>query len=59
MEIPESEEVNEVLLWALQRDKYIVSMCHDPASLLAAVVGERAKTVPSRGTNSIWGRTKS
>lgn len=33
--IPESKAVSKVLNWALQNDKYIVSLCHGPAALLA------------------------
>lgn len=38
--IPSSLDVKAVLKWAVKRDKYIVSLCHGPASLLAAAVGE-------------------
>lgn len=47
--IPQSEEVKQVLRWALERDKHIVSLCHGPASLLAAAIGERPEDFPFRG----------
>lgn len=38
--IPQSQDVKAVLKWALDKDKHIVSLCHGPAALLAAAVGE-------------------
>lgn len=38
--IPFSLDVKTVLKWAMEKDKYIISLCHGPASLLAAGVGE-------------------
>jgi D-lactate dehydratase / protein deglycase len=38
--IPHSLDVKAVLKWAIAKDKHIVSLCHGPASLLAAAVGE-------------------
>lgn len=38
--IPHSHDVKSVLKWAMDKDKYIVSLCHGPAALLAAAVGE-------------------
>jgi molecular chaperone Hsp31 and glyoxalase 3 len=38
--IPHSLDVKAVLKWAMAKNKYIVSLCHGPASLLAAAVGE-------------------
>lgn len=38
--IPESKDVKEVLKWALKNDKYIITLCHGPASLLAASLEE-------------------
>lgn len=36
--LPESDDVKAVLEWAAARDKFVVSLCHGPAALLA--VGE-------------------
>lgn len=38
--IPQSLEVKAVLQWAMKQDKYIISLCHGPAALLAATVDE-------------------
>lgn len=38
--IPFSLDVKAVLQWAVAREKYIISLCHGPAALLAAAVGE-------------------
>ncbi len=47
--IPHSEEVKEVLNWAINNDKYIITLCHGPASLLAASVGESKEDFPFKG----------
>ena len=39
--IPHSEEVKKVLQWAMDHDKYVITLCHGPASLLAAAVDEK------------------
>ena len=38
--IPDSENVKDVLKWAMDKDKHVITLCHGPASLLAANVGE-------------------
>jgi molecular chaperone Hsp31 and glyoxalase 3 len=38
--IPHSLDVKDVLKWAMDKDKHIISLCHGPASLLAAAIGE-------------------
>lgn len=38
--IPFSQAVKQVLLWAHQQDKFVISLCHGPAGLLAAGIGE-------------------
>ncbi|SUO93961.1 glyoxalase III HchA [Suttonella ornithocola] len=47
--IPHSHEVKAVLDWALANDKYIITLCHGPASLLAAGVGEAVENFPFKG----------
>lgn len=37
---PESKEVKQVLKWTFEKDKYLITLCHGPASLLAAAVEE-------------------
>lgn len=38
--LPESREVKAVLQWAMKADRKIITLCHGPASLLAAAVDE-------------------
>ncbi|MGI8569203.1 MAG: hypothetical protein ACR2KT_09150 [Methylocella sp.] len=33
--IPESKEVKDVLFWAMHNDRYVISLCHGPSSLLS------------------------
>lgn len=47
--IPHSKEVKQVLKWALDHDKYIVTLCHGPACLLAAAVDEDPADYPFKG----------
>lgn len=39
--LPESEDVKRVLEWAMKSEKYVISLCHGPASLLSASIGEK------------------
>ncbi len=39
--IPHSLEVKKVLKWAVEQDKFIITLCHGPASLLAAAIDEQ------------------
>lgn len=47
--LPFSRDVKAALNWALEHDKYIVSLCHGPAALLAAGVGEPHERYPFKG----------
>lgn len=38
--LPHSADVKTLLQWAIAQDKFVVSLCHGPAALLAAGVGE-------------------
>lgn len=38
--LPESEAVRDTLDWALANDKFIITLCHGPAALLAASLGK-------------------
>ncbi|MGW5044039.1 glyoxalase III HchA [Streptomyces griseoluteus] len=38
--LAESEDVTETLDWALVNDKYVITLCHGPAALLAAARGK-------------------
>lgn len=40
VQLPESLEVKRVLLWAMAQGRKVISLCHGPAALLAAAVGE-------------------
>ncbi|MDB9695297.1 protein deglycase HchA [Acinetobacter nosocomialis] len=39
--IPHSLDVKKVLKWAVEQDKFIITLCHGPASLLAAAIDEQ------------------
>ena len=39
--LPESKEVKDVLKWALNNDKRIITLCHGPAALLAGAIDEK------------------
>lgn len=45
--IPQSAEVGAVLNWALENDRFIITLCHGPAALLAA--GDDAGRNPLAG----------
>lgn len=47
--LPHSPQVKAVLQWALQNDRFIISLCHGPAALLAAGLDESAENYPLRG----------
>lgn len=47
--IPFSQEVKTLLHWAVESEKFIVSLCHGPAALLAAGVGEEPENFLFRG----------
>lgn len=47
--IPESKDVKQVLKWALDTDKYVVTICHGPACLLAASVDEQPSDYVFKG----------
>ena len=38
--LPESRDVKEVLKWAMEKDRKIVTLCHGPAALLAGSIDE-------------------
>lgn len=48
-DIPFSEDVKKVLFWARDNDRHVVSLCHGPAGLLAAGLGERKEDFLFRG----------
>ncbi|MHA0289871.1 glyoxalase III HchA [Mycobacterium sp. C3-094] len=45
--LPDSELVAETLDWALNRERYIITLCHGPAALLA--VGQNGRRSPFAG----------
>ena len=38
--LPQSEEVQQVLEWAVAEDRFVISLCHGPAAFLAAGKGK-------------------
>ncbi|NUF12383.1 glyoxalase III HchA [Acinetobacter oleivorans] len=47
--IPHSLEVKKVLKWVVEQDKFIITLCHGPASLLAAAVDEQPENYIFKG----------
>ncbi|MDH1210592.1 protein deglycase HchA [Pseudomonas chengduensis] len=47
--LPESHAVKKVLQWAVAQDKFVISLCHGPAALLAAGVDESASSYAFNG----------
>ncbi|WP_028693910.1 glyoxalase III HchA [Pseudomonas cremoricolorata] len=47
--LPQSEAVRAVLEWAVAHDKFIISLCHGPAALLAAGIGKDRASFPFSG----------
>ncbi|MBX3138013.1 protein deglycase HchA [Candidatus Obscuribacterales bacterium] len=47
--IPFSKHVKEVLKWAVSNDKLVVTLCHGPAFLLAAALGEKKEDYIFKG----------
>lgn len=47
--LPFSEDVKNVLKWAVSNDKLVVTLCHGPAFLLAAAVGEKPEDYIFKG----------
>jgi molecular chaperone Hsp31 and glyoxalase 3 len=48
-DIPFSEDVKKALFWAHDNDRYVISLCHGPAGLLAAGLGEDTENFLYRG----------
>ncbi|MCJ7927392.1 MULTISPECIES: glyoxalase III HchA [Pantoea] len=48
-DIPFSEDVKKALFWAHENDRYVISLCHGPAGLLAASLGEDKENFLYRG----------
>lgn len=42
IDIPQSPDVRAALQWALDRDRFIITLCHGPAALLALADGDRS-----------------
>ena len=38
--LPESHDVKEVLKWAMEKDRKIITLCHEPAALLSGSIDE-------------------
>lgn len=47
--LPASDDVKSVLQWAVAHDKFVISLCHGPAALLAAGLGESKDSYPFSG----------
>lgn len=40
--IPDSPQMHDLLKWALDHDKFVITLCHGPACLLAGGIGDNA-----------------
>lgn len=47
--LPQSRELGRVLDWALANDRFIISLCHGPAALVAAAIDRPEAEFPFRG----------
>lgn len=47
--IPHSQEVKQVLHWAMKNNKFIITLCHGPCCLLAAALGEPKESYIYKG----------
>lgn len=47
--IPNSAETQRLLDWALQEDRFIITLCHGPAALVAAGLGRADTDFPLKG----------
>lgn len=48
-QIPQSQEVKRILNWALANDRFIITLCHGPAALVAAAESEDDANFPFKG----------
>lgn len=48
-QIPQSHEVGQTLRWFTANDRYVITLCHGPACLLAAAEGMKTEDYPYRG----------
>lgn len=47
--LPHSKEVKRILNWALNNDKFIITLCHGPAALVSASIDEKLEDFPLKG----------
>ena len=47
--LPDSEDLKTLLKWAVAKDKFVISLCHGPAGLLAAAVNETPENYIFKG----------
>lgn len=47
--LPESREVKALLQWAVKNDRFVITLCHGPAALLAAAVDEKPENFLFKG----------
>ena len=48
-DIPTNRDMKQALEWALENDRYVVTLCHGPACLLALAVDGEPESYPYRG----------
>ncbi|NEN76404.1 protein deglycase HchA [Pelistega sp. NLN82] len=47
--LPESREIKKILDWAINNDKFIITLCHGPAALAAAAIERAESDFPFKG----------
>ena len=47
--LPESRDMQRLLDWALENDKFVITLCHGPAALATASVGRADSEFPFKG----------
>lgn len=47
--LPESADVAKILEWAMETQRYVISLCHGPAAFLAPGAVDKAKPSPFKG----------
>lgn len=47
--LPENDDLKKVIHWSVEKDKYMLAICHGPAALLAAAHNEAPEHFPYKG----------
>ncbi|MDL1913498.1 MAG: protein deglycase HchA [Bergeyella sp.] len=47
--LPENDDLKKIINWSIEKELYVLAICHGPAALLAAAHNEPAENFPYRG----------